>query len=325
MKVAVTGASGHIGNILCRELVKKGVQVKAFVHNNEDDLVESGAEIFTGDILDAEAVKRLCKGVDVVYHLAAKISIDKKDKNLVYKTNVDGAQNVIDACKLNAVGKLIHFSTIHTYGTYNTSEKLDETNPTIDFSPINYENSKAEAERRVQKAAREGVPAVVLNPTAVIGPYDYQPSLLGQALIKIYKNELPMLVEGGYDFVDVRDVVNAAIVAAEKGRAGEKYILSGEWLSLKDLSLKIASVTGQKTPKYVVPSLVAKIGLPFIQAYAAITGSHPLYTSESLEILKSSSKNISNQKARNELGMNPRPVESSIKDIFDWYSQHKLV
>lgn len=324
MKIAMTGGSGHVGNVLCRNLVKNGYQVKVLVHENEDDLLAIGADILKGNVLDQKVVDELCRNADVVFHLAAKISIDKKDRELVYKTNVEGTQHVINGCRMQNT-RLIHFSTIHTYGTHNALEKLDESAPVIDFSPINYENSKAEAERRVMKAAAEGMHAVVLNPTAIIGPFDYQPSLLGQALIKIHNNALPMLVEGGYDFVDVRDVVDAAIAAADRGRSGEKYILSGHWLSLKELSKTIAAITGRKTPTLVASRLVAQVGLPFIQAYASITGNHPLYTAESLEILKSSHRNISNEKARKELGMNTRPIEESLTDIFEWYKNHKML
>lgn len=325
MKIAITGASGHVGNVLSRELVGKGWKVKAMVHDNEDDLLAIGAEIARGNILDQDAVLELCKGADAVFHLAAKISIDRKEKDLVYKTNVEGTQHVINACAELKSFKLIHFSTIHTYGTHNVLDKLDETAPGITFSPINYENSKAEAERRVLQASAEGLHAVVLNPTAIIGPYDYQPSLLGQALIKMHNNALPMLVEGGYNFVDVRDVVQAAIGAVEKGRSGEKYILSGQWLSLKELAQKITAVTGNKTPSLVAPTMLAKIGLPFIQAYAAISGKHPLYTGESLEILKSSHRNISNEKARKELGMTTRSIEDSLRDIFDWFKANNML
>ena len=325
MKVAVTGASGHVGNCLCRELVRQGHQVRALVHRNEDDLAEIGVEMVWGDILDRESVAGLCSDADLVFHLAARISIDNKAKELVFGTNVNGTQHVIDVCRERPGIRLVHFSTIHTFGTHNADDVLDETSPSITHSKIHYEYSKAEAERKVLEAAAGGVDAVILNPTAIIGPYDYQPSYLGQALIRMYKNTLPMLVEGGYDFVDVRDVVDAAIQAATRGRSGERYIVSGQWLSLGQLSRKIGEVTGRKTPKMVAPALVAHIGLPFIRLWAGITGSHPLYTAESLEILKYSSPRISNIKARKELNYNPRPIEESLRDIFDWYEKHNLL
>ncbi len=325
MKVAVTGASGHVGNCLCRELNKSGTQIKALVHNNEDDLAGMGVEIIRGDILDLEVVSRLCQDVDVVYHLAAKISIDLKDQDLVHATNVEGTQNVIDACKAHPGIRLVHFSTIHTFGTHNSDEVIDESSDGIIHSKIPYEISKAEAEKRVLEAASNGLDALVLNPTAIIGPHDYQPSYLGQALIKMYLNKLPMLVEGGYDFVDVRDVVAAAIHASTMGVTGEKYILSGHWLSLKDLAIMIEQLTGQPTPKTVAPAFVARIGLPFISMWASLTGTHPLYTAASLEILKYSSSRISNAKARGVLNYHPRPIEASLRDIFDWFKQHKMV
>jgi dihydroflavonol-4-reductase len=324
-KIAVTGASGHVGNVLCRELVRRGFQVKALVHENMDDLEAIGVEIIRGDILKGADLEKLVKDCGIVYHLAAKISIDKKDKNIVYKTNVQGTQNVLDACVQGPIKKMVHFSTIHTFGIPSPEEPLDETRPLIKRSPFHYENSKAEAERRVLDAAGDKLETVVLNPTAIFGPYDYQPSLLGQALIKMYLNQLPMLVPGGYDFVDVRDVVDGAIQAMEKGRSGERYILSGTWKSLKDLSGLIHQITGKKTPRMVVPSVVAKIGLPFIQAHAQITRSHPLYTSESLAILKESPRNINTQKAKNELAYQPRSLEQSLKDTFEWFEENKMI
>lgn len=326
MNVAVTGASGHIGNCLCRELVKKGLHLKVLYHKNEDKLSEFGAEIIEGSILDPKVLARLFEGVDIVFHLAARISIDNRNVKEVYNINVSGTENVIEACNLTGVSKLIHFSTIHTLSqSSDTTQVLNESNPLITASKIAYEYTKAEAERLVLNAAENGLDAVILNPTAVVGPFDYQPSFLGQALIKIYQNKLPMLVPGGYDFVDVRDVVLAAINAGTKGKKGERYILSGNWLSLIDVSKKIEEITAHKTPKFVAPTLLAKIGLTFIQGWAMLSGQQPLYTAESLHILYHSSKNISNQKARTELGFDPRPIEKTIEDTFHWYEKNNLV
>ena len=232
---------------------------------------------------------------------------------------------MIETCKALNIKKLIHFSTIHTLKVIGPNITLDEFNPLATDSKIAYEASKAEAEILVLNAAETGLDASIINPTAIIGPYDYQPSYLGQALIKIYQNKLPMLVPGGYDFVDVRDVVKAAINAASQGRRGERYIVSGRWLSLKYLSIKIGELTGHKTPKFVAPSILAKAGLPLVQAWAKITGQHPLYTAESIDILKLSSKNISSNKARKELSHNPRPIEETLADTFRWFEENGLM
>jgi len=325
MKVAITGASGHVGHCLCRQLVEQGAEIKALIHRNKNQLAEIGAETIRGNVLDTQSLIELFTGVEVVFHLAAQISIDTKHTRQVFETNVTGTQNVIEAFRTTGVKKLVHFSTIHTIQSFSPEKPLDETNPLIKSSKIAYETSKAEAEKLVISAAADGLDAVILHPTAAIGPYDFQPSYLGQALIKIYKNQLPMLVPGGYDFVDVRDVAMAAIAASTKGRRGERYILSGEWLSLKELSLEIRKISNQKTPTFLAPAWLAKAGLPFIQGWAKISGQHPLYTSESLDILKTSSKNISNQKARNELGYNPRPITETLKEAFEWFEENKLV
>lgn len=322
MKVAVTGASGHVGINLCRQLTIQGDEVSVLAHKNFDKLTGLNVEIIRGDLFDHESLLHLFEGVEVVFHLAAKIAIDQKDTDAVFRTNVEGTANVIEACKSAGVKKLVHFSTIHTLQSF---DQLNENNPLVARSNFVYEHSKADAERLVVAAAAEGLDAVILNPTAIIGPYDYQPSYLGQALIKIYRNQLPMLVPGGYDFVDVRDVADAAIKAAKPGRSGERFILGGHWLSLKDLSIRIGELFNRKTPTFLAPTWVAKVGLPFIQGWAKFSGTHPLYTAESLVILKSACKNISHLKATKELGYVPRPMDETLKDTFTWYKENQLV
>ena len=180
----------------------------------------------------------------------------------------------------------------------------------------------SESEQLVIEATKNGLDAVVLNPTAVIGPFDFKGSYLGQALIKIYQNKLPMLVPGGYDWVDVRDIVNASISAITLGRSGEKYILSGHYLSLKELSKQIGVISEKKTPQFIAPLFIAKIGLPFIRLYSRLAKEHPLYTNESLHILKNSNQFISNKKASKELAYKTRPIEETLRDAFEWYKQN---
>jgi dihydroflavonol-4-reductase len=325
MKVAITGASGYLGNCLCRALKEKDVRVKVLVHKNKNEFENTDTEIIYGDILNKTTLKELVDDVDVVYHLAAALSIGEKNRKLVHEINVKGTQNIIEACNSKKVKKLVYFSTIKTLQTSGPNDLLDESAPLITYSDSTYDLSKAEAERLVLQAAEQGLDVVILNPTAIIGPYDSQPSYLGQALIKIYQNRIPMLVSGGYDFVDVRDVIEGAIQAASKGRKGERYILSGGWLSLKYLSEKIEQITGKKTTKFTVPIFLARAGLPFINLMSEFSGGQPLYTSESLDNIKYSNKCISNLKARQELGYCPRPIENTLADAFTWFEQHKMV
>lgn len=325
MKVAITGASGHIGNCLIREFVKEGIKVKALIHRSDSDLKALGVDLIQGDLLNPDSLNTLCKDVDFVFHLAARISIDETDRDIVYRTNVEGTGNLIDACLKSSVKRLIHFSSIHAIKAHPLDEVLDENRSLIADSNIIYESSKAEGERLVLSAAQKGLDAVVISPTAVIGPYDYNQSYLGQAIIKIYQNSLPMLVPGGYDWVDVRDVVKGALYAVERGRKGEKYILSGHYSSLRELSEMISKVSGKKTPKFEAPMLLARIGIPFIQLYAKLRNEDPLYTSESLDILINSNQNISNAKAKKELGYTTHSLEETLIDTFSWYKQHGTI
>ncbi len=319
MKVAVTGASGHVGNCLCRMLIEKDHEITVLLHDDENDFNNLNVRIVNGDVLNKNSLTKLCNQADVVYHLAAKIAIDETEKELVYRTNVEGTQNLIDVCRNEKVKRLVHFSSIHTLNPHPLDQPLDENRPLINDTRMIYEKSKTEGEKRVLEAASKGLPAVVLTPTAIIGPYDNKPSYLGQALIKIYTNKLPMLIGGGYDWVDVRDIADGAIKAAEKGRVGERYILSGTWLNLKDLSVMIGKISNRKTPSFVAPAFLAHIGLPFIKLYASIKNEHPLYTRDALEILKNSNPFISNQKARTELGYDPRPLAETLADTFEYY------
>jgi dihydroflavonol-4-reductase len=325
MKVAITGASGHIGSCLVRELVKRNFQVKILVHNFDKNLSQLNVEIVKGNLLDPSVLKTLCEGVDVVFHLAAQIAIDNRNSKKVYETNVTGTRNMVDAAKNAAVKKFVHFSSIHAFQPYPLDEELDENRPMIESDNIMYEFTKAESERVVLDAAKNGLDAVILNPTAVIGPYDYRGSFLGQALIKIYQNKLPMLVPGGYNWIDVRDVVDATIQSVEHGRKGEKYLLSGYYCSLMELSGLISKISGKRTPKLVAPIFLAKLACPFFWIYSSITKKDPLYTFQSLDILVKSPRKISFAKAQKELNYNPRSLESTLRDTFDWYRTNNLL
>ena len=324
MKVAVTGASGHIGNCLVQELKKKGAEIKVLLYNSSNDLDETDVELIRGNLLEPESLVNLCEGVDVVFHLAAQIAIENKSSELVYETNVTGTKNIIKAANHSRVRKFIHFSSIHAFQIGSPDQLLDESRSLVESNKIIYEFTKAEGEREVMKAVKEGLNAVILNPTAVIGPFDYKGSLLGQALLKIYQNKLAFLVSGGYNWVDVRDVVSASIHAIESGREGENYILSGEYCSLQELSAMISKISGCKIP-VILPVSLARLACPFFKVYSSVTNTQPLYTYQSLDILINSPSNISNAKARKELGYEPRPLEQTLRDTFDWYKENNYI
>jgi dihydroflavonol-4-reductase len=217
------------------------------------------------------------------------------------------------------VKRFIHFSSIHALIQEPYDEVLDETRPLAVNEWMVYSRSKAMAEREVLGFCDSGLDAVFLNPTAVIGPFDYHPSLLGRALILMAQGRLPFMVPGGYNWVDVRDVVQAAFSSIKKARKGERYILSGHWSDLKDLSRMVSSHTVCNPPRISCPYWLAKIGLPFINTYCFFNRREPLYTYDSLYTLRAGHRNISHQKASRELDFTPRPLEDSIKDSLEWF------
>ena len=321
MKIAVTGANGHVGANLCRTLLAEGHQVKALVHTNANSLKGLDLEIVHGSLGDLNSLRNLCRGAEIVFHLAAMISIDGQ-KNKLLEVNVEGTKNLINVIKENGVRRLIHFSSIHALSHFPLDEPMDESRPLVMEGPTWYEITKSKAEKIVLDASKNGLDAVVINPTAVIGPNDFKPSLVGTVLIRLYNKSLPALVPGGYNWVDVRDIVRGVISAMDKGRKGERYILGGKWISVLDLAATLEKVTGKKVIKFMIPTQVAKIGVPFIKTYAKIARQEPLYTFESLRTLRDVNKMISYNKAAIELGYSSRDFEVTIRDTVEWFKSH---
>jgi dihydroflavonol-4-reductase len=321
MKIAVTGANGHVGANLCRTLIAEGHQVKAMVHHQKNSLQDLDLELVQGDLKDKASLRKLFKDCEVAYHLAAFISIaGHRDKLL--ETNVTGTSNLLEVLKENGVRRLVHFSSIHVLSHTPLNKSMDETRPLVEESPMWYEITKSRGERMVNEAVKNGLDAVIVNPCAIVGPHDYRPSLVGQVLIRLYNGTLPALVPGGYNWVDVRDVVKGAISAMEMGRKGERYILSGHYASVKDLALTLEKVSGKKITRFKIPTFMAQVGVPFISAYAKITRQDPLYTFDSLRTLNGVNTMISNEKAARELGYRPRSLEITLRDTIEWFKMN---
>jgi dihydroflavonol-4-reductase len=319
MNIAVTGASGHIGANLCRELLQQGHSVRALVHKTDQGIKDLLLEFVRGDLMDPSSLSLLVRNVDIVFHLAAVISIQVKKAEEIFEKNIGGTQNILKAASKEGVKRFIHFSSIHALVHEPFDRTLDESRPLALEDRMEYSRSKALAEWAVQEAVKEGLDVVILNPTAVIGPFDYAPSLLGRALIMIHQGKIPALVHGGCDWVDVRDVVQASVAAMEKGEKGERYLLSGYWKTLGELAELIYGISGRRYKKMTCTPGLARLGLPFLKLYCRLIGSQPLYTRDSLRILQTGHKEISCDKAGRCLGFNPRPIEETLRDTFKWF------
>jgi dihydroflavonol-4-reductase len=241
---------------------------------------------------------------------------------LLESINVAGTGNVVEACLRCGVRRLVHFSSIHALVQEPMDIPVDEQRPLVEsrrYPP--YDRSKAAGEKEVRQGIERGLNAIIINPTAVLGPYDYAPSHLGQALLTLAQGRLPTLVDGGFDWVDARDVVKGAICAEERAPTGAKYLLSGHWASMCDLAAMVEEISGVPSPKLVCPLWLAPVGTPFAAAYASVTRTRPLYTRASLMAMRSN-RRMSHAKASRDLGYNPRPLRDTIGDTLRWFEEN---
>ncbi|MEJ5241151.1 MAG: SDR family oxidoreductase [Anaerolineales bacterium] len=320
-RVLVTGATGHIGNVLVRELVQRRDWVRALVLPGEDITPLQGlnVEIVHGDVCDIQGLQPAFEGIDVVYHLAGVISILPGSDPLVWKVNVEGTRNVLEMVRRNGVSRMVYTSSIHAIQRVAHGITIDENLP---FDPNNpygiYDRSKATASLEVLQATKRGLDAVIVCPTGVIGPYDYRRSEMGEVIQTALRGGPQLYVEGAYDFVDVRDVVEGLIQAAERGKSGEHYILSGQRISVRYILESIRIITGRTFPMIRVPLSLARLFAQFSSIYYRYRKTRPRFTPYSLEVLQSNAR-ISYAKARRLLGYRPRSLFESLCDAVNWY------
>jgi dihydroflavonol-4-reductase len=325
MKVLVTGAAGHIGNNVVRALLARGRAVRALVHREAGSLEGLDVETTRGDLLERASLDTAFEEVEVVYHLAAMISLLPSDGPRLMRVNSVGTRNVVDACRSHRVKRLVHVSSVHALASGGSNGVTDEmSGPNLDPSAPWYDRSKVLGEAEVRAGVERGLDAVIVNPTGVMGPHDYAPHLAGRALIDMYLGRLPMNVAGGFNWVDARDVAIGAIAAEARGRTGQQYLLSGQYATMPTVARIMKQATGRSGPRLVAPIWLAKLGVPFLGAFAKLTGSTPLYTAASLRAL-SEHRECSNEKARRELGWAPRPIERTLIDAFAFYRESGLL
>lgn len=326
MKIAITGISGHIGNTIARALLIEDFSIIALVRKKDKPSVQDlSIELVEGDLFNDSALDLLCKEADVLIHLAGKISIYEKDESEVLKTNIEGVKNIIDACIRNGVKKVIHFSSIHAHKPVGLNKILNEHTPYEDDRSIFYNYSKSIGEQTMIKARGRGLDVSIINPTGGFGPFDFHPSLSGKMILDIYNGKLPIIVKGGYDWVDLRDISNAVLSIIKLNVVNEKFILSGHWADLKTFAVQVCSFKNKPYNGLALPLWICKIGLPFISIYSRIINSPPLYTSSSLKTIEEGSKRIENTHAKELLNYSPRPLNESIRDTIIWFKQNNKI
>ena len=320
----VTGATGHLGNVLVRELLRRGKRVRALVEPGDEARALAGldVEVVRGDVLRPETLPAAFAGTDVLFHLAGVVSISSLDIELVRTVNVDGTRNVVQAARQAGVRRLVYTSSVHALTEPGRGGVLTEEagyDPAL--APGDYGKAKAAASRIVLDAVREGLDAVIVNPVYVLGPHDYRLSEIGEVILMFSRFPVPAGMDGCYDFIDVRDIATGHVAAAERGRTGESYLLSGERMTVRELMRILAGLAGRKPPRVFIPLKVAAGIAAFAPIFEKVTRRRALLTPYAVHTLAVDFE-IRDRKAREELGHAPRPIEQTLRDAWAWMKEN---
>lgn len=318
----ITGANGHLGSAIINQLKNQDCEIRALILPNQNiEYKSDNIKYIKGDVTKKFTLYPLFENTEnckvYVIHSAGIVDIGDEISSLMYNVNVNGTKNIINICKEKNVDKLVYVSSVHAIPDTNKDIVIEEIK---NFSPDTvsggYAKTKATATKIVLEEIKNGLNAVVVHPSGIIGPYDKQNNHLVQLINDYINGKLLACVKGGYDFVDVRDVANGCILACTKGKIGECYILSNRTYQIKDIINMLKNIiNGRKIP--VLPISIAKIFEPFIKQYCKMKKQRPLYTKYSLSVLESNSK-FSHDKATLELGYRPRDLYKTLKDTVLW-------
>jgi dihydroflavonol-4-reductase len=323
--VLITGGTGFVGSNLAEALLKEGCRVRILRRNNSDlrALKELSVEHFIGDILDKNSLMQAMDGCDTVFHTAALVALWKGKKQEQEQINIVGTRNVVEAALEVGIKKLIHTSSIAAIG-YRTDRQLaDEETPFNWSSTLGYKYSKYLAEVEVLKGVEKSLPAVIVNPAIIIGPRDYR--FHGGKLIRdVNRGIIPFFIDGGINVVYIDDVVYGHIQAAKVGRVGERYILGGSNVSIKESFDLTAEVVGSRSPKLKAPSGLVKFLAITFDLFGTITGIKP-WVSSDLVANVGINDWFRSDKATRELGYKITPFKEAVKKTYEWYRDEGLI
>lgn len=317
----ITGGSGHVGANLTRELIDQGIKVRCIDFDKDHKAFEGlDIELIPGSVTDKESLDPIFNNVDIVFHTAAIISLERRNKNLIRLVNVEGTRNVCEAALKHRVKRLIHFSSVDAFTRYPLDEPLLEDRPLIENkNSVPYDLSKADAQRIVLDYCEQGLDASIIHPSGVYGPHDYKPSLFGQTFIEIANGKRQFNINVGYNYVDVRDLCKTAIACVEKGKSGQNYIVSGHYMDFTYLSEIVSQELGRKLLKLTLPMFTLYLGLPFYFIQSRVTGKPQALTIDSIHTIKVQNKNIPGELAKEELGHSPRGIDETLKDTVKFF------
>jgi dihydroflavonol-4-reductase len=313
----VTGASGFLGWHVARMLLERGHRVRALVRPGSR-VNELAVEPVTGDLRNPDSLECAVRGCDLVFHVAADYRLWAKDTRELYHSNVDGTRNLLEAARKSGVERVVYTSTVGCVGIPHGGIG-DETTPvTLADMAGDYKRSKFQAEQVALEFARGGFPVVIVNPTAPIGDHDVKPTPTGKIIVDFLNGDMPAFIDTGLNVVDVRDTAEGHLLACERGKSGERYILGAENLTLAQILQKLASITGRKAPSVRLPYAVAYCFGVCSTAWAGVTGAPPRAPIDAVRMARKKMW-VSHEKAARELGFRPGPADTALRRAVEWF------
>jgi len=327
----VTGAAGHLGSAVTKALNENGNAVYAFCLPDEKHLPQGEhVKVFFGNVCDIKSLSAMFENCAreseiTVIHCAGIVSISSKFNQKVYDVNVNGTKNIISLCAQYKVKKLIHVSSVHAIPELPAGEIISEVDH---FSPENvfglYAKTKAEASQFVLDYIKCGHDANIVHPSGIVGPGDFGRGHITQLIIDYYRGGLTSGINGGYDFVDVRDVANGILSCCKNGKSGECFILSGNYFKVYELLNLLHDITGKRKIKNILPLWFVKFTAPLSEIYYKILNQPPLFTSYSIFTLNTNA-NFSREKAAKQLGYTVRPIKQTLADTIQWLKENNRI
>jgi dihydroflavonol-4-reductase len=327
MKALVTGATGFVGAAVARALGAAGWQVRVLVRGGSDrgNLQRLAAEVVEGDLADLGSLERALAGCEGLFHVAADYRLGARDPEPLYRTNVDGTRNILNAARTAGVPRIVYTSSVATIGIPSDGSPGDERTPVALGSMIgHYKRSKYLAEEVAREAARAGMSVVIVNPSTPVGPGDIKPTPTGQLVLDAAAGRMPAYVDTGLNIVHVDDVAAGHLLAFERGRSGERYILGGEDMTLQMILAQIARLVGRTPPRIRLPYAAVLPVAYLAEAFAKVSGRSGRVT---LEGVRMSRKRMffSSGKAVSELGYRWRPPPEAFADAVQWFRERGVL
>jgi dihydroflavonol-4-reductase len=325
MKAFVTGATGFVGSHVAHVLAEQGADLRLLVRSSSDpkNIQQLNAERVVGDLCDPESIDRAMAGCDVVFHVAADYRLWVRDPAQMYRANVEGTRTILQAARKNRVRRVVYTSSVATMGFTVKNNPVDESSPVSLENMIgHYKRSKYMAEEVAIAAGHDGIDVVVVNPSTPVGEQDIKPTPTGRIVVDFLKKKFPAYVDTGLNLVDVRECARGHVAALEKGRSGERYILGGENLTLKQILDKLAAITGLPSPRVRLPFAVALAsGVVDTVVTGVVLRREPRVTIDAVRMGRKKMF-VSSAKAERELGWKAVSVDAALRRAVQWFTEN---